>query len=248
MAAIGRRPGAGFNGETMTTQTLHFRVSGEFVTNIARNLWAEGEEDKALRLLVTGITNMSEGLALEILSGHQRLIGWDSNISLQPDDSKTDNRGLPLPQSFEDVLAGKKKRLAELKKEADDAIRTAIDAAGPVPWARATPVPAAVVVDAAPQLVTADVELKAVSGWLSPDGVLYGCRYTEHVALADALGKTEAALETEGWWKLQSGNWRRADTRSFEPTWTQRQLDTVWDWLRKRGLPMPESLKNVEVR
>lgn len=70
----------------MSTDTVHFTVDGDFITDTARRLWAEEDEpEKALRILrcMHGIT---EGQILDVLEGRSKLVGdSDSGIKLEPD-------------------------------------------------------------------------------------------------------------------------------------------------------------------
>lgn len=83
---------------------MHFTVTGEFLTNISRTLWAdEGEPEKALHILQAAFPEMPQSAMFDVLTGKQRLVG-DSNagILLEPDDALASEHGNNL--SLESVL------------------------------------------------------------------------------------------------------------------------------------------------
>lgn len=229
------------------TGVIHFQIHGEFVTRLARDLWAEGSEEKALNLLVTGVHNMTEGLAIDICAGRLKLDGVNNNIKLKKDNAKTDSRGLPLPQSFAEVL---KKKLKALKAEQEDKaqiIREVIERMDDGEWNKLKesgftessipPIISRMTGMDLDENVKPDKSLKAQTGWLSPSGDLYPCRYWEHIALIGQLiDGGEADAEKLGWKKLQNSKWFCMP----EPELTQRQRDTIFDWCQKHKKKMPE--------
>jgi hypothetical protein len=85
-----------------------------------------------------------------------------------------------------------------------------------------------------------DPDMKADNGWLSPDGILYECRYEDHNALQFTLERTDgiADLELAGWIKLMTtslttDHWQW-DFLTHEAT--QAQVNAMWDWHRRRGI------------
>lgn len=76
----------------MSTNQAAFVVEGEWFTNLVRSLWAdEGQPEKAMRLLKTGIPDLPEEAAYGILRGTKRLDG-DSTTGLDlVDDSATES-------------------------------------------------------------------------------------------------------------------------------------------------------------
>ncbi len=92
--------------------TAHFRISGESITEIARNLWIEGNYIKALSLLTEGV-GLSEIQAAEVCTGKTKLVGDESCVNIEPDDV-TETRGMLIPsvaQAFAKEM--KKRRQAE---------------------------------------------------------------------------------------------------------------------------------------
>ena len=79
-----------------------------------------------------------------------------------------------------------------------------------------------------------------MNGFLSPEGKLYWCHFTEHNSLEERIvaffgieekrrpGKHWWELEDAGYIKLQSGDWYRPE---FDPP-TQAQLDTIFAWYK----------------
>jgi len=86
-------------------------------------------------------------------------------------------------------------------------------------------------------------------GWLSPDGKFYECYETEpisytrrhflgHIQIAEELGQTEWQLEKLGWIK-------RTEDKFITPSKypTQPQVDMIFDYCQKEGIPMPDWAK-----
>ena len=58
------------------TGTMHFSVTGEFMTHMSRTLyWDDLEFDKGLHLLTAGLMGMTEKIAIDIIFGRKKLIG-----------------------------------------------------------------------------------------------------------------------------------------------------------------------------
>src|SRR3990170_984321 len=98
----------------------HFHVDSEFIMNIARNLWAEGASSKAVKMLLEGFAGITEGIALDILTGKKRLSGWDSKVKLLPDSATKDDRGLLLPKSLSEAFKSKEDAIVSAKKETQE--------------------------------------------------------------------------------------------------------------------------------
>lgn len=103
---------------------VHFSVTGEFVTRIARNLWAEGEHAKAIRLLVNGVQGFAECMALDVVTGRKKLVGTN-DLKLVKDSATKDDRGLDLPKSAADAFTQNRADLSEAKREANEIARAA---------------------------------------------------------------------------------------------------------------------------
>lgn len=88
-------------GESIRTVKAHFTITGAFVTQHARKLWAEGQAAEALRFLVEDMEGMNEETALLICTGKKKLVGRDSDINLENDKATTDSRDIPLPSAIE---------------------------------------------------------------------------------------------------------------------------------------------------
>lgn len=79
----------------MPSEQVCFTVTGEFLTNLSRTIWAdEGAPEKALRILEAAFPEMPQSAMFDVLTGKQRLDG-DSNtgITLQPDDEPVSQHG-----------------------------------------------------------------------------------------------------------------------------------------------------------
>jgi hypothetical protein len=71
---------------TYLTETAHFSVSGEFITDHARTLWSEGAYTKAIDILecLMGSTHEQR---MEILFGTKKVVGND-DLAFVDDDWK----------------------------------------------------------------------------------------------------------------------------------------------------------------
>jgi hypothetical protein len=69
-----------------------FTITGEFLTDISRQLWEEGKPDGALRILEAAFPDMPPEIRLAVALGHKRLTG-DSNVGINVEDdaSQTDS-------------------------------------------------------------------------------------------------------------------------------------------------------------
>ena len=239
----------------MTQGVLHFKVQGEFVMDIARNLWAEGEAAKALKLLTEGLHGMTEGTALEIVTGKKRLSGWDNNIRLLKDQATKDNRGLTLPKSLAEQFKRKEKEVESLRKDHAELVQQACSVLDRVEEVALSPNKrkgaGAIldVLDGLDEIVgppkktrprpTTDYKVWDC-GWLSPEGDFYGCPYFGHVSLSFHLRDGgERTLEEQGWIKFQRDMfWERRHGEA-----TQKQIDAIFDVCRARNIKMPVWLK-----
>ena len=67
-----------------------FSITGEFITQTARDLWAEGEYDKSLTFLKTSVPDMGLECQIELIEGRSKLIGV-KNVNFVSDDWKMPN-------------------------------------------------------------------------------------------------------------------------------------------------------------
>ena len=61
-----------------TTRTLHFTVTGEFMTEHSRNLFVEDKPKDAVQFLTTALIGMPEDMAWDVVLGKTKVTG-DSN-------------------------------------------------------------------------------------------------------------------------------------------------------------------------
>lgn len=78
----------------METQTVHFSVSGEYLTNFARGRFADGDPKKAVEVLTIGLNGMPLGIACDIVMGKKKLVGWNE-LELE-DDNVSEHSGIKL--------------------------------------------------------------------------------------------------------------------------------------------------------
>ena len=222
--------------------TVHFTVTGQFVTHLARNLWAEEELAKALRILMTGITGMDEPTALMICTGKAKLIGKNNKLQLRRDNAKTDDRDLPLFSLAEVVTSidkkiknerergyeSQQKLLRIFDKWGDDAADRVRHWSNPDEISREERL--------AEQIAPPPMPTKEYNecGWVAPNGDYFTCDYGGHIALANEMGHTERKLEQLGWVKISSEY-----ILPGEKPITQLQRDTIWEYcqLKKKELP-----------
>jgi hypothetical protein len=237
-----------------SVKVLHFSVTGEFITGISRNLWAEGEHAKAIKLLVDGVRGFSECMALEVVTGQKKLVGTNL-LKLVKDNATKDDRGLDLPKSAAAAFTKNREALDEATKEAAEVARAASETFADIEDA--------VLADADKRSQARAVENridahwdrigkvlgyvpkpeptteyeKWDAGWMAPNGKFYGCKYHGHIALAEELDITEPDCEREGWLKLQNDIWVRPwlYMERYGGHITQLQLDALFDWHQKKG-------------
>ncbi len=66
------------------------------------------------------------------------------------------------------------------------------------------------------------------TGWLSPDGEFYGCKYSEHADLAECyIGKTERELEILGWVKIYYDPLTKKYSYTYENELTNKQREII---------------------
>lgn len=231
--------------------TLHFKIHGEFLTNLARNLWAEGECSKAIGLLSRGIIGFTEELALAVCTGRKKLVGVN-NLRLVKDNAKRDNRGLHLPKSVAEMAKLKDDEIETLRHEKNEIVSSVSQRFDRIEKD---------VLDSHSDLQLMDKLQQSVgpghpqkptteftkwdNGWLSPDGKLYPCEYQGHIALAENLGLEGTDIEDAGWIKLQDGGWLYPFYLRSQGV-TQAQLDTLFDWHRANKINMKPWMKLVE--
>jgi hypothetical protein len=99
----------------------HFVVTGEFLTEHARQLWAdEHEHERAVNILLNGLQGIDLGQVLQVLTGESKLVGDSSEgIELVPDGTSLSPCGQPLP-SLSGAFAWGNKRAVEAEEDRHD--------------------------------------------------------------------------------------------------------------------------------
>ncbi len=77
-----------------TTETVCFKITGEFVTRHCRDLWVEGSYDAALRFLEVSLPSMPRSNAEDVITGKSKLVGVN-DLCLEADNA-TEHRGMKL--------------------------------------------------------------------------------------------------------------------------------------------------------
>lgn len=91
--------------------TLTFKVDGEYITHLARQLWVEKRFDKAIKILMT-YHGMTLDIADSILMGRKKLKGVNEKTKLA-DDNATECCGIKLRPRAEVEEARRKKEVAD---------------------------------------------------------------------------------------------------------------------------------------
>ena len=100
----------------MTITKLHFSVSGEYITNIARQVWVEGELDKAIKIM-GDVIGLPDADKMAVIQGKKKLVGdSDVGISLE-DDNVTECCGIKI-LSYEEEFAKQRAKVRRAKLEA----------------------------------------------------------------------------------------------------------------------------------
>ena len=250
---------------------VYFSITGEFVTQHARILWAELSIDKAMRFLVTGISGMDEGTAVLICTGKRKLVGEscgpDSKpLELEQDNAQFDNRSLPL-FTLEQAARHLHKQASEAKLgeilSRENLERFAEKWGRPiaekvVEWnTRCQGEPTKEDEERAAQIARGEMLSEAVEqvmplpkpergyqsecGWIAPDGDFFGCNYGQHIWLASQLGKTEWQLEKAGWVKVSSEYILMGEKNP-----SQAQISTTLEFCQLKEREVPFWVKEVE--
>lgn len=97
----------------------HFTVTGEFLTQISRQLWAdERQPEKAINLLKEGLHGITMEQVLAILTGSKKLVGDSSDpqgAEMVDDDATVSENGFPL--GIKDLIARFREREDKLEDE-----------------------------------------------------------------------------------------------------------------------------------
>jgi len=191
-------------------ETLHFLVSGDFITDLARDIVREGNYAKALNM-VQCFEGLDDGQCIAILAGKLRMSGWgiceDPKCKqckgLEPLYLVEDDVEMPSLQeaftSLKDEIETLKRDRAELirlynggaredayeyaKETTKSLIKGTVDF-----WtgtATAKTIEPEEEEEEEPEIQTDDIELE--SGWLSPHGGWYSCGYWEHTETAGQI-------------------------------------------------------------
>ena len=103
-----------------------------------------------------------------------------------------------------------------------------------------------------------DTKLEGNFGWISPTGEFYACGYGGHInaseiiirhqypEAAEKYGNTEKFLEDNNWIKIGGGGKYNYFATKSNPTLSQHQHDTIWDWCQKHDQKFPEYLFNPD--
>jgi len=254
-----------------SVQAVSFSISGEWLTNQVRSLWAaEGEPLKALLVLRDGLPTMEEQDRLAILIGKKKLVG-DNEVELVDDDA-TEIYGEPLSM---DAVLQQQDNTAEVEQWKDlyqiatyDVVRVASPIGMiEIPRWRASAYRAGnVTIDDIPYEECAktaepntpwlkkeeeeDPKPEATdtidhhSGWLSTEGRFYSCGWMEHLWLLSRLGQDDLEAEKVGWIKI-SGQyaWSHYHLHGTGRKPTQRQIDMVFDWCVENQHDLPHWLR-----
>ena len=249
---------------TERTEVFTFSITGDYLTQLARNWWAEREGGKAIRTLRAAFPDMDECLMHKICTGHLKLTGTSADpdgLELVDDDSTEDDRGLHLFSLDEmfDPQPLPEPRVVVVDKEEHEQLQIATAIGQGHGYANpyegvfdSISSDTAELMDRLNEKDDVDPrpepnqDTSAQHGWLAPTGEFYPCRYWQHVALIDSLGLKEREAEKLGWIKLTNSRlipgerWYVGEKKP-----TQKQIDFVWDWCVANGrTDLPDCMKD----
>lgn len=225
-------------------EIVHFRVSGEFITERARELFACEGWLKAFHFLTTAFPTMSEDMKKGIWEGKLKLVGIDE-FTVEEDNVITSRSGMllrepvrkkatPVSEDEEDLFEERQmevmsRKLATLKSQGMHDLAKNVAAV----IRREVPLP------------KPDRALNGAHGWIKPDGKFFACGYGEHLALAACLDFTGEQLE-KTWVKVQNAAMAGVpyahlafDFYKPDRGVTQAQLNTMDRWCDKHNRPLP---------
>lgn len=97
--------------EIAKTGVMYFSISGEAITNIARDFWVEGRRTQALKLL-RDIRGVDELMAFKIVTGEKKFIGegrhGNNTLELVDDDGDRTRHGIDLSLTHQIEMIEKK--------------------------------------------------------------------------------------------------------------------------------------------
>ncbi len=232
------------------TRSVCFTVDFEGMTDRVREFWMERKYAYAVNLLVRGF-HQSETNALRILAGELRMIdapegkpGVDG--SLAPDAWKAPGGTFyPNPRFglvYAEAALGRylaEDENAKLRDQLHDLVDSIVDEEN-TSVARRLPIDDFLDKQDALEkrlnvpVLKPDRTFKSDMGWILPNGHFYAAEHPmEHIAIAAKLGKqTERDAELAGWVKLCRDMYRTLHIFAEDKP-TQKQLDTLFDWVQK---------------
>jgi hypothetical protein len=111
--------------------TVVFQVDGAFITDLARDMWTEGDKpQKAINLLVNGYSGMTEEVAIKILTGKLKLVGINEKTKAVEDNATHAPNGNKL-LSVAETLGQEKKKQEVLDERLRDLIYPRVLMASP---------------------------------------------------------------------------------------------------------------------
>lgn len=210
---------------TQMTETLPFKISGEFITNQARTFWVEGNEHKAIKFLMEAIDPLTESLAIEICIGKKKLIGINNSIKLI-NDNATAYRGkklLSVAESFD------KKRKKELYQK--DRVHSNENETHNIKIC-----------------IEPDPKLNSLNAWLSPEGLFYPCfGYAKHEEVASSLNMLSKDMDKQGWIKISDStlfNTVPDDIFIGDKMPTETQKHVLREWCFKHNKKLPDFIED----
>lgn len=102
----------------MATTKIGFKIHGDYLTNLVRSFWVEGEPMKALEIMESGFPTVSPIHRMDVCLGKKKLVGVN-DLTLVADDA-TEHNGLPLITLEEHY---RRREAAIVEREADSVAR-----------------------------------------------------------------------------------------------------------------------------
>lgn len=103
----------------MQSETVHFVVTGEFITEKARDFWNDEDDPERALTLLESVRGLSESQRLDVIEGRSKLIGDSSKgIQIVPDQKKG--------KVLKEIVKKLKAERDEARDERDDLVQMAI--------------------------------------------------------------------------------------------------------------------------
>ena len=276
----------------MTVTYMRFTITGEYITQQARNFWTVDEQPERAIELLEEVEGLSTAQILDILEGRSKLAGDSTKgITLEPDTAT----GLSLKQTLRKLAKAQREAREDAADYAqmlngDTACVSSPTGMREVPYRQTTSSlrglprqlkngldwkeaenpgtreprvyrdvkthrslvdsrvfiepedpPSSDYIDdpPPPPVPEGDDKITSDTGWLSPAGEFYGCRYGQHNNTAYDLGFSTETLDKSGWVRVQMNHGAQMFFRYEYENVPLAQRHAIEDYCRKEKIETP---------